>query len=70
MFTIPCIIGDKKFKCAMLDLGISINVMPHSIYSSSNLGPLKKMGVIIQLADRSNAWPEGVVKDVLVRIND
>ena len=54
----------------MLDLGASINVMPYSIYASLNLGPLKETGVVIQLADRSNVYPEGVVEDVLVQVND
>ncbi|KAM1502594.1 hypothetical protein ACFXTO_027917 [Malus domestica] len=53
----------------MLDLGASINVMPYSIYASMNLGELKNDGVIIQLADRSNAYPKGVLEDVLVQVN-
>ncbi|CAN6552150.1 unnamed protein product [Malus baccata var. baccata] len=57
-FTIPCVIGNTRFENAMLDLGASINVMPYSIYASMNLGELKKDGVIIQLADRSNAYPK------------
>ncbi|KAM1743399.1 hypothetical protein ACFX12_013293 [Malus domestica] len=68
-FTIPCVIGNTRFKSAMLDLGTSINVMPYSIYASMNLGKLKNDGVIIQLADRSNAYPKGVVEDVLVQVN-
>ncbi|XP_070676279.1 uncharacterized protein [Malus domestica] len=68
-FTIPCIIGTTRFEHAMLDLGASINVMPYSIYESMNLGELKKDGVIIQLADRSNAYPNGVLEDVLVQVN-
>ena len=68
-FTIPCVIGNTKFEHAMLDLGASINVMPYSIYASMNLGELKKDGVIIQLADRSNAYPKGVLEDVLVQVN-
>ncbi|KAM2048447.1 hypothetical protein ACFX1Q_007732 [Malus domestica] len=65
-FTIPCVIGNTRFESAMLDLGASINVMPYSIYASMNLGVLKNDGVIIQLADRSNAYPKGVLEDVLV----
>ncbi|CAN6720635.1 unnamed protein product [Malus baccata var. baccata] len=65
-FTIPCVIGNTRFESAMLDLGASINVMPYSIYASMNLGELKNDGVIIQLADRSNAYPKGVLEDVLV----
>ena len=66
MFTVPCKIGSMKVDRAMLDLGASINVMPLSIYKSLRVGPLKEMGVIIQLAYRSNAYPEGVLEDILV----
>ncbi|CAN6711517.1 unnamed protein product [Malus baccata var. baccata] len=53
----------------MVDLGASVNVMPYSIYASMNLGELKNDGVIIQLVDRSNAYPKGVLEDVLVQVN-
>ncbi|CAN6704235.1 unnamed protein product [Malus baccata var. baccata] len=46
-FTIPCVIGNTRFKSAMLDLGASINVMPYSVYASMNLGALKHDGVMI-----------------------
>ncbi|CAN6547738.1 unnamed protein product [Malus baccata var. baccata] len=68
-FTIPCVIGNTRFDHAMLDLGASINVMPYSVYASMNLGKLKNDGVIIQLADRSNAYPKGVLEDVLVQVD-
>ncbi|KAM1002855.1 hypothetical protein ACFX2C_003241 [Malus domestica] len=68
-FTIPCVIGNNRFEHAMLDLGACINVMPYSIYASMNLGQLKNDGAIIQLADRSNAYPNGVLEDVLVQVN-
>ncbi|KAM2624441.1 hypothetical protein TB1_031419 [Malus domestica] len=68
-FTIPCVIGNTRFEFAMLDLGASINVMLYSIYASMNLEELKNDGVIIQLADRSNAYPKGVLEDVLVQVN-
>ncbi|KAM2661082.1 hypothetical protein EV2_023432 [Malus domestica] len=69
-FTIPCVIGKTKFEQCMLDLGASINVMPYSIYASMNLGELKNDSVIIQLADRSNAYPKGVLEDVLVQVGN
>ncbi|KAM2517636.1 hypothetical protein PS1_032523 [Malus domestica] len=68
-FTIPCVLGNTRFDSAMLDLGASINVMPYSVYASMNLGELKNDGVIIQLADRSNAYPKGVLEDVLVQVD-
>ncbi|KAJ8772937.1 hypothetical protein K2173_028114 [Erythroxylum novogranatense] len=58
-----------KVCLAMCDLGASINVMPLSIYSSLNVGPLKETGVIIQLADISIVYPKGVLEDVLVQVN-
>ena len=70
MFTIPCKIGSVRVEKAMFDLGASINVMSHSIYSSLNVGPLKETSVIIQLVDRSNAYPDRVLEDVLVQVNE
>jgi hypothetical protein len=35
-----------------------------------NLGNLKETKVIIHLADKSNSNPEGVVEDVLIRVNE
>ncbi|XP_027120707.1 uncharacterized protein [Coffea arabica] len=55
-------------KCG--DPGASINVMPKSMYASLNLGPLKETAIIIQLADRTNAYPDGLVEDVLVKVNE
>ena len=69
-FTIPCTIGKTQFEKAMFDLGASINVMLYSIYSSLNHEPLEEIGVVIQLADRSNVYPRGVVEDVLVQVNE
>ncbi|XP_010279242.1 PREDICTED: uncharacterized protein LOC104613215 [Nelumbo nucifera] len=70
MFTIPCTIGNNRNEKAMLDLGVSINAMPYSIYASLKLGPMNKTGIVIGLVDRSNAYPKGVVEDVLVKVND
>lgn len=70
MFCIPCKIGNLRFERCMLDLGASINVMPKSVHDSLNLGPLSKTDVVIQLADRSSAYPLGVLEDVLVQVNE
>ncbi|XP_062010355.1 uncharacterized protein LOC133726754 [Rosa rugosa] len=69
-FSIPCVIGTSRFENAMLDLGASINVMPYSVYETLGLGELKHDNVIIQLADRSNAYPKGLVEDVLVQVGE
>ncbi|KAJ9178572.1 hypothetical protein P3X46_010448 [Hevea brasiliensis] len=54
----------------MADLGASINVMSNSVFQTLNLGPLKETSVIIQLVDCSNAYPLGVVEDVLVQVGE
>ncbi|XP_070672096.1 uncharacterized protein [Malus domestica] len=69
-FTIPCVIGGKEFGRALCDLGASINLMPYSVYRSLNLGDLKETKVVIQLADRSNRYPKGLLEDVLVQVNE
>ncbi|XP_021716884.1 uncharacterized protein LOC110684757 [Chenopodium quinoa] len=69
MFIVPVTIGDTTLHRAMLDLGASINVIPYSLFKSLKLGPLYGTGVVIQLADRSNVYPKGVVEDVLVKVD-
>ncbi|GJU56476.1 uncharacterized protein Tco_1230190 [Tanacetum coccineum] len=70
MFTIPCKMGNVEIERAMLDLGASINVMPHSIYEAMNVGKLKEIWVIIQFADCSYAYPDDVLADILVQVKD
>ncbi|XP_076951755.1 uncharacterized protein LOC143625226 [Bidens hawaiensis] len=70
VFTIPCKMGNLSIPRAMLDLGASINVLPYSIFKTLNVGPLKRTGVVIQLADKSMVHPKGVLEDVLVQVNE
>ena len=65
-FTIPCMIGKIRTCKAMLELGVSMNAMPYSIYSTLNLGTLKEANIVIQLVDRFNVYPKEVLEDVLV----
>ena len=51
IFCVPCIIGNNNFKNAMLDLGVSVSVMPLSIFNSLSLGPLQSIDVVIHLAN-------------------
>ncbi|XP_023769797.2 uncharacterized protein LOC111918355 [Lactuca sativa] len=69
IFSIPCTIGDLHVESAMLDLGASINVMPHLFFQSLNVGPLEETRVIIQLTHKSSVSPRGVLEDVLVQVN-
>ncbi|RDX73344.1 hypothetical protein CR513_47061, partial [Mucuna pruriens] len=70
IFSVPCTIGECTFVDAMLDLGASINVMPASIYRSLSFGDLEPTRMTIQLANRSIVQPLGVLKDVLIQVNE
>ena len=68
--TIPVNIGGSCINKALLDLGASVNLMPHSVYLQLGLGELKPTSITLSLADRSVKIPKGIVEDVLVKINN
>ena len=55
---------------ALLDLGVNVNLLPFSMYLQLGLGELKPISVTLQLADRPVRKPRGVVKDVLVNVEN
>ena len=67
--TIPVNIGGNFINKALLDLGASVNLMPHSVYLQLGLGELKPTSITLSLADRSVKIPKGIVEDVLVKID-
>ena len=68
-FTIPCKIGNSIFERALCDLGASINLMPVSIFRRLGLGEARPTTVTLQLADRPLKHPQGVIVDVLVKVD-
>ncbi|KAH9780492.1 hypothetical protein KPL71_008099 [Citrus sinensis] len=66
-FTIPYSIGTKYSGKALCDLGASINLMPLSVFKQLGVGECRPTTVTLQLADRSHAYPEGNIEDVLVK---
>ncbi|XP_047978512.1 uncharacterized protein LOC125220386 [Salvia hispanica] len=69
-FNISCVIGDDKHTKALFDLGASINLMPLSFFRKMKIGTLKPTRITLQMADRFVTYPEGIIEDVLVRVND
>ncbi|XP_061341668.1 uncharacterized protein LOC133287988 [Gastrolobium bilobum] len=69
-FSIACTIGNVHVGRALCDLGASINLMPLSFAKSLGITELKPTLLSLQLTDRSIKKPEGVVEDVLVKVND
>ena len=66
--TIPYSIGNYEFKKALCDSGARINLMPLLVVQRLSLGELAPTTIILQMADRSMAQPEGVLEDVLVKV--
>nr|XP_016463978.1 PREDICTED: uncharacterized protein LOC107786978 [Nicotiana tabacum] len=67
-FTIPVRIGNVDVGHALCDLGARINLMSLSLYKKLGLGAPKPTTMMLQLADRSITYPEGVIEDVLLKI--
>ncbi|KAH9763726.1 hypothetical protein KPL70_001262 [Citrus sinensis] len=68
-FTIPCSIGTRYAGKTLCDLGASINLMPLSVFKQLGVGECRPTTVTLQLADRSHAYPEGKIEDVLVKVD-
>ncbi|XP_059301882.1 uncharacterized protein LOC132053794 [Lycium ferocissimum] len=66
-FTIEISIGTQVVARALCDLGASINLMPSSIFRKLGLGVPRPTTIVLQLADRSLARPEGIIEDVFVQ---
>ena len=67
--TISIVVGNSKLGHALVDLGASVNLLPHSVYVELGLGELESTNITLQLADRSVKIPRGIVKDVLVQVD-
>ncbi|XP_060183121.1 uncharacterized protein LOC132613083 [Lycium barbarum] len=68
-FTIPCTLGGAHFEKVLCDSGASINIMPFSIFRKLELGEMKDTTVSLQLADQSTKKPQGIIENVLVRVD-
>ncbi|XP_050895825.1 uncharacterized protein LOC127102501 [Lathyrus oleraceus] len=66
---IPCTIGDRKFKKALIDLAASVSLIPLSIYKKLGICTVQDTRMTLQFANRSVRRPYGIVEDVLVKID-
>ena len=53
----------------MLDLGVSVNILPYSMFLKLGLGILHPTLVVLQLADWSIKIPRNIVDDVLIQVD-
>ncbi|KAL8506800.1 hypothetical protein ACS0TY_017628 [Phlomoides rotata] len=68
-FTLPCKIRKEGNYRDLCNLGVSINLMPLSLFKTLGLGELKPTTMNLQLADRTVTYPRGIVEDVLVKFD-
>nr|GEV60766.1 reverse transcriptase domain-containing protein [Tanacetum cinerariifolium] len=67
-FLIPCDFLGRDVCHALADLGMSINLMPLSIWKNLFLPKLRPTRMTLELADRSLTRPKGVTEDVFVKV--
>ncbi|GJU45523.1 reverse transcriptase domain-containing protein [Tanacetum coccineum] len=67
-FLIPCDFSELDECLALADLGASINLMPLSVWKKLSLPELSHTRMTLELANRSVAYPVGVVEDVIVKV--
>nr|GEX11787.1 reverse transcriptase domain-containing protein [Tanacetum cinerariifolium] len=64
-FLIPC--GFSELKCKVLaDLGVSINLMPLSVWKKLGLPELISTRMTLELANRETCTPAGIARNVFV----
>lgn len=68
-FSIPYVLGNHVIDKALLDLGISITLMPLVVCNRLNLGHMQPTRMSFQLANRSVKYSISILEDILVRID-
>jgi len=68
--TVSIVIGDQLIHRALLDLGVSVNLIPFAEYERLELDELKPTRMVIQLADISTRVPRRIVEDVLIIVGE
>ena len=68
-FVLDCNIHNERFQRYLCDLHSSVNLIPYSVALALGLTQFKPTNITLVLADRSVRIPEGILEDVLIRIN-
>ncbi|XP_070015655.1 uncharacterized protein [Nicotiana sylvestris] len=61
------IIGSAEFPKALCDIGVSINLMPYSVFKILGIGQPRPTSMRLQMVDRTMKRSLGVIEEVLVR---
>jgi len=69
--TIECTIGQRIFHNTFCDIGLGVNIMSKVMYDYLfGDEPLFPTYMQLQMADQSTRFPEGIGKDIMVKIQD
>ncbi|XP_070057219.1 uncharacterized protein [Nicotiana tomentosiformis] len=68
-FTISCTIGSADFAKALCDPGVSINLMPYSVFKTLGIGKPKPIFMRLKMTDCTIKRPLVVIEDILVRVD-
>nr|GEY83113.1 hypothetical protein [Tanacetum cinerariifolium] len=68
-FLIPCDFSEFDNCLALADLGVSINLMPLSIWRKLKLPTLNDTKMVLELTDRTISKPTGVAENVFVKVS-
>ncbi|XP_022880870.1 uncharacterized protein LOC111398167 [Olea europaea var. sylvestris] len=60
---------NEECSAALYDLGVSINLMPLSLFRELGLGKLKPTPVTLQLVDSSIKYPRKIIENILVKVD-
>ena len=67
---ISCEIGGLTFTRSLLDTGASVNILRKGVYDISPLGEFQPLFIELSLADGFVRRPHGVVKDMIVKVEN
>ncbi|KAI3806608.1 hypothetical protein L1987_22518 [Smallanthus sonchifolius] len=63
-------VGNFQMSRALLDLGAGVSILPGDLYDQYDFGPLKRVETTVVLADLSHKLPRGIVRDVIVKVEE
>jgi hypothetical protein len=67
-FTIPCSLGNIKFKNTLCDLGASVSLMSRSVFERLGIRDLKQTNISLQMTDGSVRLPIGILEGISIQV--
>lgn len=68
-FELEVILDNGENVSGLIDLGVAVNLMPHSIFEKLSSKNLKPTDIRIELADGTLSHPLGIIEDVAILVS-